>query len=72
MKGNLKRKLLNKIDITQPKGAIRKQKEEVQNILRKGLQNGYPIRPFDMDQAGGALENAKTNSLWSNIFYKHG
>lgn len=63
---------LDKIDLNQSKDAILNQVKEIQGISRKGLENGYPIRPLDMDKAGGALGNGKVNAVWTNIFTKGG
>lgn len=43
---------LDKIDINQSTDVITKQIEEIQKIARNGLENGYPVRPLDMDSIG--------------------
>ncbi|HDJ1464278.1 TPA: AHH domain-containing protein, partial [Serratia rubidaea] len=63
---------LDKIDLNQSKDIISQQVAEIQSIARRGLQNGYPIRPLDMDVSGGSLGNAKVNSLWVKIFSNGG
>ncbi|WP_234006294.1 RHS repeat-associated core domain-containing protein, partial [Cronobacter sakazakii] len=63
---------LNKIDINASKDVIASQVRDIQSIARKGMEKGYPIRPLDMDSAGGALGNNKVNDLWSRIFNKGG
>lgn len=64
--------VLDKIEISLYKQAILNQVKEIQGISRKGLENGYPIRPLDMDKASGALGNGKVNAVWTNIFTKGG
>ena len=39
----------------------------IQNLARKGLENGMPIRPLDLSKYGGAIGNAKAFELWSKI-----
>ncbi|ATY92720.1 hypothetical protein EXT73_19460 [Pectobacterium atrosepticum] len=66
------RSALGKIDLNQSASSISKQVSDIQNIARGGLRNGIPIRPLDMDKAGGALGNSKVNALWNNVFGKGG
>ncbi|HHY5385310.1 TPA: AHH domain-containing protein, partial [Escherichia coli] len=54
---------LDKIDINQSTDVITKQIEEIQKIARNGLENGYPVRPLDMDSIGGAAGNSKVYSI---------
>ena len=63
---------LDKIDINQSTDVITKQIEEIQKIARNGLENGYPVRPLDMDSIGGAAGNSKVYSIWTKIFDKGG
>lgn len=66
------RDALNKIDLDQSGDVITKQIEDIQKIARNGLENGYPIRPLDMDKMGGAAGNSKVYSIWTKIFNKGG
>ncbi|WP_242390041.1 RHS repeat-associated core domain-containing protein, partial [Kosakonia cowanii] len=63
---------LDKIDLSQSNKAISAQVAEIQYIARTGLKNGYPLRPLDMDTAGGAIGNSKVNDVWAKIFSKGG
>lgn len=63
---------LDKIDLSQSNKAISAQVAEIQDIARTGLKNGYPLRPLDMDTAGGAIGNSKVNDVWVKISSKGG
>ncbi|PEH84266.1 AHH domain-containing protein [Burkholderia gladioli] len=63
---------LDKIDLNQSNSEIAKQVADIQNVAKKGMQDGYPIRPLDMDPAGGQAGNSRVYNMWSGIFSKGG
>ncbi|MGX2951564.1 AHH domain-containing protein [Ursidibacter sp. B-7004-1] len=55
---------LDKINLN---GDIAKQVSQIQDIARKGLSNGMPIRPLDLHPSGGILGNNRAHQLWSKL-----
>ena len=55
---------LDKIDLN---GYITKQVSQIQEMARKGLSNGMPIRALDLHPAGDILGNNRAYQLWSKI-----
>ncbi|WP_424409878.1 AHH domain-containing protein [Pasteurella sp. PK-2025] len=55
---------LDKIDLN---GDIAKQVSQIQEMARKGLSNGMPIRALDLHPSGGILGNNRAYQLWSKI-----
>lgn len=58
---------LDRIDLSQATDVIARQIAEVQNLARRNLQNGLPIRGKDMARES-AVGNIKVNDLWTRVF----
>ena len=58
---------LDRINLNGTADDIAKEVSNIQNLARKGLENGMPIRPLDLSKYGGAIGNAKAFELWSKI-----
>jgi hypothetical protein len=63
---------LNKINLNQSNLDIMRQVAKIQDVARKGLMNGNPVRALDMHPNGGSLGNRRVHDLWSKIFRKGG
>ncbi|MGJ0639003.1 AHH domain-containing protein [Xenorhabdus bovienii] len=58
---------LDKIDLKQSKDAIAKQVADIQDMAKKGMMNGTPIRAKDIWKGKSKVGNERALKMWNKI-----
>ncbi len=58
---------LDKIDLNQSVNEISKQVADIQNLAKKGMMNGTPIRAKDISKGKAQIGNQRALEMWNKI-----